>query len=154
VFSLGRKRARGIANRLGKAMVIARDACRGNDLQALTNVMESHDYARVDYSSNYGAAMVPICGWTEGSPEAPDMIYIVNSYLDANGSTTFRVTAEGSGRLAGLILIGGVGDIHVEVSDALKAMGELGADTLAVRRELLAFPGFSSMDQLLARLKG
>ena len=66
--------------------------------------------------------------------------------------TTMQATAGGSGRLAGLLLIGGAGDIHVEISDALKAIGGLGPDTLAVQRELLVFPGFSSMDQLLARL--
>jgi hypothetical protein len=112
--------------------------------------MESHGYVRIKVDSdNHG----PIAAWTEGPQEAANMVYFVASYRDADGATTFQVTAEGSGKLAGLILIGGVGDIHVEVSNVLKAIGELGADTLAVQRELLAFPGFSSMDQLLARVR-
>ena len=68
-----------------------------------------------------------------------------------HGKTTFQVTAEGNGKLAGLMLIGGEGDINVEVSDIAKAMGELGTDTRAVQKEL--FPGFSSMALLRARLR-
>lgn len=147
VFGFGRKRARDIATRLAKAMVIARDACRGNDLHALTNVMEGRGYIRIKVDSNNHG---PIAGWTEGPQEAADMVYFVASHLDADGATTIQAIAEGSGKLAGLILIGGAGDIHVEVSNVLKAIGELGDDALSVQRELLAFPGFSSMDQLLA----
>ena len=132
MFSFGRKRARGIATRLGKTMVIAPDACRGNDLQAMTNVMESHDYVWW-FQAIMGRRRSRFAVGPKVHRRLPiwSISSIHTSMLTVRQLS--RVTAEGDGRLAGLILIGGVGDVHVEISDVLKAVGELGADTLAVR---------------------
>jgi hypothetical protein len=60
VFGFGRKWARETAARLGKAMVVARDACHSGDLQGVLNVMDGHDFTRVKVdSSNNG----PVAAW-------------------------------------------------------------------------------------------
>ncbi len=149
MFGFGRKRVRQVAQRIGRTAVICRDACRDADLQVLRNVMSSHNYVALPVSAERGA---PIAAWIDGPPETADVTYAVTSDLDVDGKVALQMTAQGHDRLLGLLVIGGVGDLTVEVSDALRKTRGLGADTLAVQREMLSFPGFTSMDQIMGRL--
>ena len=58
------------------------------------------------------------------------------------------MSAEGRGKLHGLVLVGDVrsGVVTVKVSGVLAVMRVLGGDTLPMRDVMLGFPGFTNTD--------
>ena len=149
MFWFNKRRARNIARRIGKAIFLIRDACIGHDLETIRTIVESNNFQSIKVDSSLDG---PVAGWVEEQLASADIVYFLRQYQNVNGSILFQVIAEGSGRLAGLQVFADEGDVMVEVSEVLTAMGQLGPDAKRVQSALLEFPGFTSLAHIRARL--
>ena len=114
--------------------------CSGKAYEDAIALIPARGYSKLSETANSSEKVAQI---TKGQEE---VIYYVKEQAGTSSGDRMQVSAEGHGRLHGLILIGDVrsGEVTVKVSGILAAMRVLGRDTLPMRDVMLGFPGFTN----------
>ena len=142
MFGRKRRQVSGRAQHVSQIMRELISVCSGKTYEDAIALMLARGYSKSSETANGSEKVAQI---TKGEEE---VIYYVKEQAGASSGKPLQVSAEGHGRLHGLILIGDVrsGEVTVKVNRILAVMRVLGRDTLPMRDVMLRFPGFTNTD--------
>jgi hypothetical protein len=142
MFGKKRRQVSGRAHHVSQAMRELISVCSGKTYEDAVALIPARGYVKLSEIANSSEKVAQI---TKGQEE---VVYYVREQAGASSGNHLQVSAEGHGRLHGLMLIGDVrsGEVTVKVSGVLAVMRVLGRDTLPMRDVMLGFPGFTNTD--------
>ena len=142
MFGRKRRQVSGRAHHVSQAMRELLSVCSGKTYEDAVALIPARGYLKLSEVTDASGRVAQI---TKGQEE---VIYYVKEQAGAPSGSCLQVSAEGHGRLHGLMLIGDVrsGEVTVKVSGVLAVMRVLGRDTLPMRDVMLGFPGFTNTD--------
>ena len=142
MFGRKRRQVSGRAHHVSQVMRELISVCSGKTYEDAVALIPARGYVKLSEIANSSEKVAQI---TKGQGEA---IYYVKEPAGASSGNRLQVSAEGRGKLHGLVLIGDVrsGVVTVKVSGVLAAMRVLGRDTMPMRDVMLGFPGFTNTD--------
>ncbi len=142
MFGRKQRRVTGRAHHVSQAMRELISVCSGKAYEDAITLVPARGFFKLSETANGSEKVTQI---TKGQEE---IIYYVKEQAGARSGNRLQVSAEGHGRLHGLILTGDVrsGEITVKVSRVLAVVRVLGRDTLPMRDVMLGFSGFTNTD--------
>ncbi len=153
MFGWGRRGLAERAKQIGQAVMTLRSVCEHKSFDEMTAWMVQDGYTKC---SEHIDPISKTASFAKGAVETADMLYTIRQYTihaitDGTSTCDLQILAEGYHRLRGLYVISSVvGHVSVEVSDVLRASGEIGADALALQKIMLNFPGFINYKSMFA----
>ena len=142
MFGRKQRQVSGRAHHVGQAMRELISVCSGKSYEDAIALIPARGFLKLSETANGSEKVAQV---TKGQEE---VIYYVREQAGASSGNRLQVSAEGHGRLHGLMLIGDVrsGAVTVKVSGVRAIMRALGRDTLPMRAVMLGFSGFTSSD--------
>ena len=140
MFGRKQRQVSGRAHHVSQAMRELISVCSGKAYEDAIALIPARGFFKLSETANGSEKVAQI------TKEQEEVFYYVKEQVGASSGDRLQVSAEGHGRLHGLILIGNVqsGEVTVRVSGVLAVMRVLGRDTLPMRDVMLGFPGFTN----------
>ena len=142
MFGRKQRQVSGRAHHVGQAMRELISVCSGKIYEDAVALIPARGYLKLSETASASEKVAQIIKGQE------EVIYYVREQAGASSGNRLQVSAEGHGKLHGLLLIGDVrsGEVTVKVSGVRAVMRALGRDTLPMRAAMLGLPGFTNSD--------